>query len=188
MNKMILTLCLVLIALMGIASVSAGDADNCTLNEIEQYDVEEYRVDNSSADSTPYDVEEYGAENSSSNSTLPYDVEENGVDNSSEEDDFPYDLEEYCIDNCPADGITLYDVYEHIHFDGWDNFWVDTELYEFAIEVMWYFNYDAAVEIFVHELKISEQDACWVYAMVLEYHHIVYNIPPPDEYNPSMYA
>lgn len=187
MNKTILTLCLVLIALMGIASVSAGDADNCTLNEIEQHDVEEYLVDNSSADATPYDAEEFGDDNSSSNTTL-HDAEENGVANSCEDDSFPYDLEQYCIDNCPADGITPYNIYEHIHFDGWDNLWVDRELYEFAIEVIWYFNEDSAVEILAHELGISEDEASWVYVMAIEYHHIVYNIPPPDEYDPSMYA
>ena len=185
MNKIILSICLVLIALMGIACVSACDADNCTSNEIVQYDVDGYAVDNSSADdAAPYDIDENGVDNSSLNDRAPNDIDESGVDNNSTDDAFPYDLEQYGIDNCPTDGKTPYNVYEHAYYDEDNMAWVDHDLYEFAAEVIWYFNDDGAIDIFIHELGISENDACWLYYMVIQYYHIVEGIAPPDDYDP----
>ncbi|WP_197031812.1 hypothetical protein [Methanobrevibacter sp. YE315] len=161
---------MVLIAFMGIAGVSACDVDNCTAN-----------------DTAPYDIEQNGIDNSPANATAQNDVNESCAENSSADDEFPYDLEEYGIENFLTDDKKPYNVYEHAYYDEDNNAWVEHDLYYFAGEVIMNFNDEGSVEIFMHELGISEREAWWLYFVVIDYYHIVENIAPPDEYDRLIY-
>ena len=157
MNRILLSLCLVLVALLGMASVSA--CDNCTGDGTLQYDSDEIML-----------------------------CDEVSVEDSADADDAPqHCVERYGdVENPFADNEQPFNVNDYIYYDEY-GLYVDAELFEYASELI-YYNGEDAMDIMMEDLGISECDAVWICTSTLEYYKIVYNIPPPDEYDPSMYA